>query len=82
MRGWTKKDSSLRTHLMLFYVLLAVLGGVIVPALVRHLSLSGFQDYLGRRRTSDLEELGSCLESLTGSTTAGRTRSCSKPWIL
>ena len=64
MRGWTKKDSSLRTHLMLFYVLLAVLGGVIVPALVRHLSLSGFQDYLGRRRTSDLEELGSCLESL------------------
>ena len=49
---------------MLFYVLLAVLGGVIVPALVRHLSLSGFQDYLGRRRTSDLEELGSCLESL------------------
>lgn len=61
MRGWTKKDSSLRTHLMLLYVLLAVLNGVIVPALVGHLSLSGFQDYLGRRRTSDLEELGRSL---------------------
>lgn len=45
-----RRGRSLRAHLMLLYVLLAVLSGVIVPALVRHLSLSGFQDYLGRRR--------------------------------
>ena len=49
---------------MLLYVLLAILSGVIVPALVGHLSLSGFQDYLGRRRASDLEALGASLESL------------------
>ena len=42
-----RRGRSLRAHLMLLYVLLAVLSGVIVPALVRHLSLSGFQDYLG-----------------------------------
>lgn len=35
--------------LMPLYVLLAALSGVIVPALVRHLSLSGFQEYRGRR---------------------------------
>lgn len=59
-----RRGRSLRAHLMLLYVLLAVLSGVIVPALVRHLSLSGFQDYLGRRRASDLEELGASLEAL------------------
>lgn len=59
-----RRGRSLRAHLMLLYVLLAVLSGVIVPALERHLSLSGFQDYLGRRRASDLEELGASLEAL------------------
>ncbi|WP_299299482.1 ATP-binding protein [uncultured Fretibacterium sp.] len=59
-----RRGRSLRAHLMLLYVLLAVLSGVIVPALVRDLSLSGFQDYLGRRRASDLEELGASLEAL------------------
>ena len=59
-----RRGRSLRAHLMLLYVLLAVLSGMIVPALVRDLSLSGFQDYLGRRRASDLEELGASLEAL------------------
>ena len=58
------KGRSLRVHLMLLYVLLAVLSGVIVPALGRHLSLSGFQEYLERRRQSDLEELAASLEAL------------------
>lgn len=59
-----RRGRSLRAHLMLLYVLLAVLSGMIVPALVRDLSLSGFQDYLGRRRASDLEELGADRKSV------------------
>ncbi len=59
-----RKGRSLRVHLMLLYVLLAVLSGVVVPALGRHLSLSGFQEYLERRRQSELEALGASLEAL------------------
>lgn len=59
-----RKGRSLRVHLMLLYVLLAVLSGVIVPALGRHLSLSGFHAYLDQKRQSDLEALGASLTAL------------------
>lgn len=58
------KGRSLRVHLMSLYVLLAVLSGAIVPALGMRLTLSGFREYLERRRLSDLESLGQSLEAL------------------
>ena len=51
------KRRSLRVHLLLLYVLLAVLSGIVVPALSIRLSLAAFQKYQFERRQADLEAL-------------------------
>ncbi len=47
---------------MALYVLLAVLSGIVVPALGVHFSVNAFRNYQIQRRQADLENLG---ESLT-----------------
>ncbi|MCR5346755.1 MAG: cell wall metabolism sensor histidine kinase WalK [Fretibacterium sp.] len=58
------KRRSLRLHLLLLYVLLAVLSGIVVPALSVRLSLAAFQKYQFERRQADLEALGDSLTAL------------------
>ena len=58
------KRRSLRVHLLLLYVLLAVLSGIVVPALSIRLSLAAFQKYQVERRQADLEALGDSLTAL------------------
>ncbi len=58
------KRRSLRVHLLLLYVLLAVLSGIVVPALSIRLSLAAFQKYQFERRQADLEALGDSLTAL------------------
>ena len=58
------KNRSLRTHFLMLYVILAVLAGIIVPALSVYLSLNAFQDYMTQRRQKDLENLGESLSAL------------------
>ncbi|MCR4817461.1 MAG: hypothetical protein K5841_00715 [Fretibacterium sp.] len=58
------KRRSLRVHLLLLYVLLAVLSGIVVPALSIRLSLTAFQKYQVERRQADLEALGDSLTAL------------------
>ncbi len=55
---------SLRTHFLLLYVMLAVLGGIIVPLIGIRLSQYEFGSYLNRRQKYDLEEIGRTLLSL------------------
>ncbi|MBQ9565897.1 MAG: hypothetical protein IJU98_09955 [Synergistaceae bacterium] len=59
-----KRARSLRTHLLSLYVLLAVLSGIVVPALGVLLSLSGFREYQNQRRQADIEALGDSLTAL------------------
>ncbi|MBR1673271.1 MAG: hypothetical protein IJ702_10125 [Fretibacterium sp.] len=58
------RDRSLRVHLLLLYVLLAILSGIVVPALGVQLSLAGFRKYQDQRRQTDLEALGDSLTAL------------------
>ncbi len=48
----------------MLYVILAVLAGIIVPALSVKLSIDAFRDYQIQRRQSDLENLGESLSRL------------------
>ncbi len=58
------RNRSLRTHFLMLYVLLAVLAGIIVPALSVNLSIDAFSDYMIQRRQNDLENLGEALSRL------------------
>ncbi|MDR1049005.1 MAG: hypothetical protein LBL51_04550, partial [Synergistaceae bacterium] len=58
------KRISLRTHLLLLYVLLAVLSGVIVPLVGVRVTLSEFMGYLHERKNYDVGELAETLISL------------------
>ncbi|NLL37885.1 MAG: HAMP domain-containing histidine kinase [Fretibacterium sp.] len=55
---------SLRTHLLLLYVLLAVLGGIVAPLLGLRVTMSEFDGYLKRKQESDLREIGESLKEL------------------
>ena len=58
------RNRSLRVHFLLLYVILAVLAGIIVPALSVNLSIDAFRDYQIQRRQRDLESLGESLSRL------------------
>ncbi|MBQ7577097.1 MAG: HAMP domain-containing histidine kinase [Synergistaceae bacterium] len=58
------KNRSLRFHLLLLYVLLAVLSGIVVPSLGVRLSVNAFRNYLINRRQADLENLSESLVEL------------------
>ncbi len=58
------KNRSLRVHFLMLYVILAVLAGIIVPALSVNLSIDAFRDYQIQRRQIDLENLGESLSRL------------------
>lgn len=58
------KSKSLRFHFLLLYVLLAILSGVVVPALGVRLSVNAFRKYQIQRRQADLENLGESLTEL------------------
>lgn len=58
------KNKSLRRHFLAFYVLLAVLSGIVVPVLGLHLSINAFRNYQIQRRQADLENLGESLTEL------------------
>ncbi|MDR3230972.1 MAG: HAMP domain-containing protein [Synergistaceae bacterium] len=55
---------SLRTHLLLLYVLLALLSGIIVPMVSMHITLAEFRSYLRERKKYDIDELADSLVSL------------------
>lgn len=55
---------SLRTHLMLLYILLAALSGVVVPLAGIRLTLTEFKGYLQERRKDDFEKLAESLVAL------------------
>ncbi|MDR1873721.1 MAG: hypothetical protein LBQ90_01725 [Synergistaceae bacterium] len=55
---------SLRTHLLLLYVLLALLSGIIVPMISMHITLAEFRGYLRERKKYDIDELADALVSL------------------
>ncbi len=57
-------NRSLRSHFLMLYVILAVLAGIIVPALGVYLSLDAFRDYMIQRRMTDLQSLGESLSAL------------------
>ena len=58
------KNRSLRFHLLLLYVLLAVLSGVVVPSLGVRFSFNAFRNYLNNRRQADIDNLRESLVSL------------------
>ena len=58
------RNRSLLSHFLLLYVLLAVLAGIIVPALSVSFSINAFRDYQIQRRQNDLESLGESLAAL------------------
>ena len=58
------KSKSLRRHFLALYVLLAVLSGIVVPALGLHLSVNAFRNYQIQRRQADFENLRDNLISL------------------
>ena len=60
----TNKSRSLRRHFLTLYVLLAVLSGIVVPALGVHFSVNAFRNYQIQRRQADLENLGESLMTL------------------
>lgn len=55
---------SLRTHLMLLYVMLAVLSGIIVPLVSIHLTLQEFREYFLEKRKDDVDKLADSLVAL------------------
>ncbi len=58
------KSRSLRSHFLLLYLLIALLAGIVVPALGAWFSVNAFREYQIQRRNEDLESL---KESLTAS---------------
>jgi len=58
------KKKSLRRHFLALYVLLAVLSGIVVPALGVFFSANAFRNYQIQRRQADLENLGESLTEL------------------
>ena len=58
------RSRSLRSHFLMLYVMLAVLSGVVVPALGVNFSVEAFKRYQAHRRQEDLENLGESLASL------------------
>ena len=64
MKNKNKKTKSLWRHFLALYVLLAVLSGIVVPALGVYLSVNAFRDYQIKRRQADLENLGESLTAL------------------
>ncbi len=58
------KNKSLRRHFLALYVLLAVLSGIVVPALGVHFSVNAFRNYQIQRRQADIENLGESLTAL------------------
>ncbi|MBQ7544057.1 MAG: HAMP domain-containing histidine kinase [Synergistaceae bacterium] len=57
-------NRSLRAHFLGLYVMLAVLSGIVVPALSVMLSVHTFRLYQINRRQADLENLGDSLSAL------------------
>ncbi len=55
---------SLRAHLMLLYVLLAVLSGIIVPLVSIRITLQEFREYFLEKRKDDVEKLADSLVAL------------------
>ena len=60
----SKKSKSLWRHFLALYVLLAILSGIVVPALGVYLSVNAFRNYQIQRRQADLENLGESLTAL------------------
>lgn len=58
------RNRSLRAHFLWLYVLLAVLAGIVVPALSAWFSVNAFRDYQIQRRQADIENLGDSLSAL------------------
>ena len=58
------KNISLRRHFLALYVLLAVLSGIVVPALGVYFSVNAFRNYQIQRRQADIENLGDSLIAL------------------
>lgn len=59
-----RRNKTLRRHFLALYVLLAVLSGIVVPALGVYFSVNAFRNYQIQRRQADLENLGESLASL------------------
>lgn len=55
---------SLRTHLLLLYVLLAVVSGIVIPLFSVWLSVNGFHEYQVQRRHANFEALADALTDL------------------
>ena len=55
------KNIPLRRHFLTLYVLLAVLSGIVVPALGVRFSVNAFRNYQIQRRQADIENLGESL---------------------
>lgn len=55
---------SLRTHLMLLYVVLAILSGIIVPLVSMRVTFAEFRDYYQERRKDDIAKLAESLVAL------------------
>ena len=58
------KNKSLRAHFLLLYILLAVLSGIVVPALGALLSRNAFMKYQTEKLQADLESLKNSLDEL------------------
>ena len=58
------KNRSLRSHFLALYVLLAVLSGIVVPALSAWFSVQTFRTYQIQRRQADIENLSASLSAL------------------
>ena len=59
-----RNNKSLRRHFLALYVLLAILSGIVVPALGAFLSVNAFRNYQIQRRQADIENLGESLTEL------------------
>ena len=58
------KNRSLRWHFLTLYVLLAVLSGIVVPALSAWFSVQTFRTFQVQRRQADIDNLSASLSAL------------------
>ena len=58
------RNRSLRAHFLWLYVLLAVLSGIVVPALSAAFSVHAFRTFQVQRRQADLDNLSASLTAL------------------
>ena len=58
------KSKSLRFHFLALYVMLAVLCGIVVPALSVHFSVNAFRNFQIQHRQEDIENLCEALTNL------------------